>query len=73
MTHGDLGLTSAVYGFLLDDTCLPPVALGSFFFFSFFFFSFFSLGIWFLIRPVQSSEEEGGEEDEVEGWEATLV
>ena len=73
MTHGDLGLTSAVCGFLLDDTCLPPVALGSFFFFSFFFFSFFSLGTRFFVRPVPSSEEEGGGEDEVEGWEATLV
>ena len=73
MTHGDLGLVSAVCGFLSDDTCLPPVAFGSFFFFSFFFFSFFSLGTWFFVLPVPSSEEEGGEEDEVEGSWATLV
>ena len=70
MTHGDLGLASAVCGFLSDDTCLPPVAFGSFFF-----FSFFSLGTRFFILPVPSREEEGGEEElyEVEGWWATLV
>ena len=75
MTHGDLGLVSAVCGVSLDAIRLPPVAFGSFFFFSFFFFSFFSLGTWFFVLPVPSSEEEGGEEelDEVEGWLATLV
>ena len=73
MTHGDLGLVDAVCGFSLDDTRFPPFAFGSFFFFSFFFFSFFSLGTQFFDLPVPSSEEEGGEEDEVEGWEATLV
>jgi len=74
MTHGDLGLVSAVCGFSLDDTRLPPVAFGSFFFFSFFFFSFFSLGTWFLVLSVPSSEEEGREEEleEVEGWWVTL-
>ena len=74
MKHSDLGVVSVVCGFLSDDTCLPPVAFGSFFFFSFFFFSFFSLGTWFFVLPVPSSEEEGGEEEleEVEGWWVTL-
>ena len=74
MTHGDLGLVSAMCGFSLDDTRLPPFAFGSFFFFSFFFFSFFFSGTWFLALPTPSSEEEGGEEEleEVEGWWVTL-
>ena len=76
MTHGDLGLDSVVWGFSLDDTWLPPLAFGSFFFFSFFSFRFFFFSVtWSLALPDSSSEEEGGEgeTDEVEGLGVTLV
>jgi len=75
MTHGDLGLVSAVCGFSLDDVWLPIFAFGSFFFFPFFFFSFFFSLTWFLALPASSSDEEGGEGElyEVEGWGVTLV
>jgi hypothetical protein len=61
MTHGDLGPVCAVGGFLSDVFCLPPIALGSFFFFSLFFFSFFSMGAWLL--PALPCEDEGLEEE----------
>ena len=55
MKHGDLGPVCAVYGFLSDVFCLPPVALGSFF------YSFFSMGAWLL--PALPFEDEGLEEE----------
>jgi len=58
MTHGDLGLDSAMCRFSLDGARLPLFAVGFFFFFSFTFF-FFSVTSFLVLLSLPSKEEEG--------------